>query len=129
MQTLPHHFLGGDFPNFKWQQIQPFLPPDIRGWRVLDVGCNAGFYSFELARRGASVLGIDVDPHYLAQATWAVREMGLDSEVVFTGRTAAGKDVRFDAIDVFDLAEDGRIRRWSNWYDIDYARKAITGSG
>ena len=83
VQTLPHHFLGGDFPNFKWQQIQPFLPPDIRGWRVLDVGCNAGFYSFELARRGASVLGIDVDPHYLAQAMWAVREMGLENEVEF----------------------------------------------
>jgi tRNA (mo5U34)-methyltransferase len=81
VQTLPNHFLGGDFPRFKWQQIEPFLPGDLNGWRVLDVGCNAGFYSFELARRGASVLGIDVDPHYLAQARWAVREMGLEGQV------------------------------------------------
>jgi tRNA (mo5U34)-methyltransferase len=76
VQTLPNHFLGGDFPNFKWQQIQPYLPADLSGWRVLDVGCNAGFYSFELARRGASVLGMDVDPHYLAQARWALAAPG-----------------------------------------------------
>jgi ketosteroid isomerase-like protein len=47
------------------------------------------------------------------------------AEVVFTGRTQSGREVRFDAIDVFDFAEDGRIRRWSNWYDVDYARRMI----
>ncbi|RYY81490.1 MAG: methyltransferase domain-containing protein, partial [Comamonadaceae bacterium] len=29
------------------------------------------------------VLGIDVDPHYLAQARWACREMGLEARVAF----------------------------------------------
>ncbi len=83
VQTLPKHFLGGDFPNFKWQEIKPFVPEDLSGWRVLDVGCNAGFYSFELARRGASVLGIDVDAHYLAQARWAAGQLGMESQVEF----------------------------------------------
>ena len=83
VQTLPHHFLGGDFPNFKWQQIRRFVPADLHGWRVLDVGCNAGFYSFQLAERGASVLGIDVEPHYLAQAEWARGELGLEQRVEF----------------------------------------------
>jgi ketosteroid isomerase-like protein len=46
------------------------------------------------------------------------------AEVTFTGRTAGGDEVSFDAIDVFDIA-DGRIAKLSNWYDIDYARKAI----
>lgn len=82
-QTLPNHFLGGDFPAFKWREVEPFLPKRLDGWRVLDVGCNAGYYSFELARRGASVLGIDVDPHYLAQAQWAVRKFGLEDQVSF----------------------------------------------
>ena len=82
-QTLPNHFLGGDFPTFKWREIQSAIAKKLAGWRVLDVGCNAGFYSFELARRGAEVLGIDVDPHYLAQARWAVREMGLEDRVEF----------------------------------------------
>ena len=101
VQTLPTHFLGGDFPNFKWQQIQRFVPEDLRGWRVLDVGCNAGFYSFELARRGASVLGIDVDPHYLAQARWARGEMGLQDRVEFRQMQVyelARSNERFDLV-------------------------------
>lgn len=83
IQTLPNHFLGGDFPRFKWQQIAGALPADLDGWRVLDVGCNAGFYSFELARRGASVLAIDVDPRYLAQARWAARQLDPHGRVEF----------------------------------------------
>lgn len=71
-QTAPDHPLG-DFPRCKWQQLAPSIPQDLRGARVLDVGCNAGFYAFELARRGADVLAIDADPHYLRQAGWARR--------------------------------------------------------
>src|SRR5205823_2679501 len=41
----------------------------------------AGFYSFELARRGADVLGIDHDEHYLAQARWARGRYGLEDQV------------------------------------------------
>jgi ketosteroid isomerase-like protein len=48
------------------------------------------------------------------------------AEVVFTGTTADGREVEFDAIDVFDLTEDGLIRKMTNWYDIDYARRVIS---
>jgi len=81
-QTAPDHFLG-DFPTFKWREIAPHIPADLTGWRALDVGCNAGFYSFELARRGARVVGIDCDPHYLQQALWAARQYGLEERVDF----------------------------------------------
>jgi uncharacterized protein len=47
------------------------------------------------------------------------------AEVTFTGTTAEGREVTFDAIDVFDL-EDGRIRRLTNWYDVAYARRVLT---
>ena len=83
VQTVPQHFLGGDFPRFKWLEIAPHLPERLDGWRVLDVGCNAGFYSFELARRGASVVAIDHDPRYLAQARWAAGQFGLQERVEF----------------------------------------------
>ena len=46
------------------------------------------------------------------------------AEVLFIGRTADGRDVRFDAVDVFDFV-DGRISKLSNWYDIDYARRSL----
>jgi tRNA (mo5U34)-methyltransferase len=81
-QTCPDHSLG-DFPNFKWQQIAPHLPEDLTGWSALDIGCNAGFYSFALARRGAHVLAIDSDPHYLRQARWAAVQFGLQDAVDF----------------------------------------------
>ncbi len=46
-------------------------------------------------------------------------------EVTFTGTTADGREVTFDAIDVFDL-RDGRIERMTNWYDTAYARKMLS---
>ena len=81
-ETAPDHPLG-DFPRVKWEQIAPHIPTDLEGKTALDIGCNAGFYSFELARRGAVVVGIDVDEHYLAQARWAAREFGLASRTHF----------------------------------------------
>lgn len=81
-QTAPEHFLG-DFPAFKWAQLGPALPADLRGWSVLDIGCNAGFYSFELARRGARVTALDVNDHYLRQARWAAGLFGLEGAIEF----------------------------------------------
>jgi tRNA (mo5U34)-methyltransferase len=81
-QTAPDHFLG-DFPSRFWVGIAQYVPADLTGWRALDVGCNAGFYSFELARRGAAVTAIDVDPVYLRQARWAAARFGLEDKIEF----------------------------------------------
>lgn len=71
VQTAPAHFLG-DYPNMKWRGFAHAIPADLRGKSVLDIGCNAGFYSIEMKRRGAErVLGIDFDDDYLAQARFA----------------------------------------------------------
>ncbi|KGO97981.1 SAM-dependent methyltransferase [Lysobacter defluvii IMMIB APB-9 = DSM 18482] len=83
VQTAPDHWLQADFPAFKWAEISPHVPEDLHGWTVLDIGCNAGYYSFELARRGAKVTAVDVDPHYLRQARWAAGELGLEDRVEF----------------------------------------------
>jgi tRNA (mo5U34)-methyltransferase len=82
VQTAPDHPLG-DFPSWKWQQIAPHLPDDLSGVRALDIGCNAGFYSFELARRGADVVAIDIDEHYLRQARWAAARLDLLETIEF----------------------------------------------
>lgn len=81
-QTAPDHFLG-DFPLFKWNKIKEFIPENLTGWRVLDIGCNAGFYSIEFAKRGAEVLAIDVDVHYLKQAKWTAKKFGLSHRITF----------------------------------------------
>ena len=100
LETAPDHPLG-DFPAFKWRQIEPSLPRDLSGWRALDIGCNAGFYSFELARRGADVVGIDLDEHYLRQARWAADQVQLAGRVEFRRLGVydlARSDERFDLI-------------------------------
>jgi len=80
VRTAPNHFLG-DFPNIKWNKVQPVVPDDLTGATVLDVGCNGGFYSIEMKRRGAKrVLGIDIDERYLRQARFAARTLELDIE-------------------------------------------------
>ncbi len=80
VQTAPEHFLG-DFPAVKWKEIAPAVPDDLSGATVLDIGCNGGFYSLEMKRRGAArVLGIDVDDRYLSQARFAAETLGYDIE-------------------------------------------------
>lgn len=80
IETAPEHFLG-DYPNFKWEGFRHVVPEDLGGCSVLDVGCNAGFYSLEMKRRNAGrVVGIDSDPHYLRQAKFAAEQSGLDIE-------------------------------------------------
>ena len=63
--------------------MSPKVVINIAGWPVLDIGCNAGYYSFALAERGADVLGVDIDPRYLAQARWASSRLELDKPPVF----------------------------------------------
>jgi tRNA (mo5U34)-methyltransferase len=80
VQTAPNHYLG-DYPTVKWRAFAHAIPSDLNGWSVLDVGCNAGFYSHEMKRRGAArVLGIDSDARYLAQARFAAEVAGVDIE-------------------------------------------------
>jgi tRNA (mo5U34)-methyltransferase len=80
VQTAPDHFLG-DYPAFKWRMFEHAIPADLSGKSVLDIGCNAGFYSLEMKRRGAErVLGIDSHDGYLAQAKFAAEVEGVDIE-------------------------------------------------
>ncbi|MDB5370390.1 MAG: SAM-dependent methyltransferase [Roseomonas sp.] len=80
VRTAPDHFLG-DYPAQAWRHFAHAVPRDLTGLSVLDIGCNGGFFSMEMKRRGAArVLGIDSDERYLAQARFATRTLGLDIE-------------------------------------------------
>lgn len=81
VQTAPTHFLG-DYPAIKWQRFAHAIPSDLRGKTVLDIGCNGGFYSIEMKKRGAArVVGIDTEPMYLRQARFAAEICGVDIEL------------------------------------------------
>ena len=81
IETAPEHFLG-DYPSVKWKRFENALPRDLAGASVLDIGCNGGFYSIEMKKRGAGrVLGIDVDDRYLRQARLAAELSGVEIEL------------------------------------------------
>jgi len=78
-------FSSRDIPGPLWRVIAQDLP-DIRGRRVLDIGCNAGYMSFEAKRLGAaSVLGVDNDlgatTSFVEQANFCRDVLGLDVEL------------------------------------------------
>jgi tRNA (mo5U34)-methyltransferase len=94
VQTAPDHFLG-DYPAVKWRRFADAIPSDLSGRAVLDIGCNGGFYSIEMKRRGAAhVLAVDTDARYLAQARYAADVLGVDIE--------------FRQMSVYDLPSLGR---------------------
>jgi tRNA (mo5U34)-methyltransferase len=80
-----------DHPRETWDIVKNCLPLDLSGKSVLDVGCNAGFYSVEAKRRNASrVLGVDAMRREIMQADFVRRALGLDIE--------------FRAMSVYDLS-------------------------
>ncbi len=81
IETAPDHFLG-DYPAAHWRTFERALPDRLDGCTVLDVGCNAGYFSMALKRRGAArVVGIDADARYLEQARLAADVNGLAIEL------------------------------------------------
>ncbi len=93
VRTAPNHFLH-HYPADKWHRFAHAIPQDLKGASVLDIGCNAGFYSMEMKRRGAGrVLGIDSDPRYLAQARLASEVLELD--------------IQFRELSIYDVAALG----------------------
>src|SRR5215203_2053047 len=97
--TAPNHFLG-DYPAVKWRQFSDALPDDLHGRTVLDIGCNGGFYSIEMKRRGADrVVGIDWDERYLNQARFAAEMTGVHIEFRrLSVYDVAALDERFDVV-------------------------------
>jgi tRNA (mo5U34)-methyltransferase len=93
ISTAPNHFLG-NYPYMKWRKFAHAIPADLTGRTVLDIGCNAGFYSIEMKRRGAErVLGVDFDETYLAQARFAAE--------------IAEADIEFRKLSVYDVGSLG----------------------
>jgi SAM-dependent methyltransferase len=70
-----------------------------RGARICDLGTGTGFLALELARRGASVVCVDLSAVQLASADAAARAERLDARFVAARAEATGlPSGRFDAV-------------------------------
>jgi tRNA (mo5U34)-methyltransferase len=70
-----------EHPRPTWQKVRACLPDKLSGKTVLDVGCNAGFYSLEMKRLGAQlVLGIDSQRNLIRQAIFVRDVLGINIE-------------------------------------------------
>ncbi len=79
------------------EAVIALCPQPLEGVKICEVGSGGGHYSIELARRGASVLGLDIAPKMVAHATqWASRE-GFASRC------------RFQQADIFDFQTDEKF--------------------
>jgi 2-polyprenyl-3-methyl-5-hydroxy-6-metoxy-1,4-benzoquinol methylase len=121
---------GHDIPAPLWREIAPRLPP-LPGKRVLDIGCNAGFMSFECKKLGAGhVVGIDDDSSspssFIAQAEFCRDVLGLDVEFRRGSFLDLVSDPPFDVV-LFC----GVLYHLQNWADgLDkLAELVVRGSG
>ncbi|HYR27075.1 MAG TPA: DUF1698 domain-containing protein [Thermoanaerobaculia bacterium] len=76
------------------------LPADMRGMRALDIGCSDGYFSFEMEKRGASVLAMDFVPETYTGFATAREILGSNAEYVMDNvyNLAPEKHGTFDVV-------------------------------
>lgn len=74
-----------DTNDYRNQFLMPLalrLLGEVRGRRILDLGCGEGGYARELARRGAAVVGVDGSARLIEVARQRTASAGLDVQFV-----------------------------------------------
>jgi tRNA (mo5U34)-methyltransferase len=78
---------SGNEPGYdaeaRWKFIEPYVPSDLTGKTVLDLGGNAGFFSIQMKLKGAKKCTL-VDPflEFLKQAKFAAGQFGVKLNLV-----------------------------------------------
>jgi tRNA (mo5U34)-methyltransferase len=70
-------------PEERWNLFKPYVPADVTGKTVLDLGGNAGYFSIQMKLRGARRCVL-VDPYeeFVRQAEFAASQFGVRLEIV-----------------------------------------------
>ena len=93
-------------PEMRWKLIEPYLPDDLNGKSVLDLGCNSGYLSMKMKKRGASkVVAVDISSRSINQAEWIKKWFDVDFEVIQeeTHVYCLTTEERFDYVIFFGL--------------------------
>ncbi len=68
-----------DNPLWIWSKFKNYIPDRLDEKKVLDIACNCGFYSFELSKRGANVMGIDNSYQDIVRANFAKNILKIEN--------------------------------------------------
>ncbi len=80
-----------------------WLPVDLSGRRILDAGCGTGAFATEAARRGASVVAVDISPKLVELAsTRSAEELQEDAVDFRVGDMLDPKLGHFDYVIAMD---------------------------
>jgi tRNA (mo5U34)-methyltransferase len=83
-----------------WALIKPAFPPDLEGASMLDIGCNAGFFSIMAKLRGAGrILGLEFFPMFFEQAEHIRKIWQMDIEYrLLDAHDIVGMEEEFDLV-------------------------------
>jgi SAM-dependent methyltransferase len=71
LETSPGMQVSHGKNNVKWERIKGILDLiNVSNKRVLDIGCNEGFFSHKIAEMGANVVGGDIDKLRIKKARY-----------------------------------------------------------
>lgn len=69
-------------PLDRWARIETYIPKDLSGKTVLDLGCNSGFFAAKMKQRGAArVVAVDAAPWSEKQASLVASTFGVDIDI------------------------------------------------
>lgn len=70
-------------PETRWKLFEPFVPKDLSGQSVLDVGGNAGYFSVQMKLRGAKkCVLVESYVEFARQAEFVAKQFGVKLEIV-----------------------------------------------
>ncbi|MEX2588387.1 MAG: class I SAM-dependent methyltransferase [Actinomycetota bacterium] len=99
-EHLGELYLGYEFTQGTHQEVE-FLYSTLAmkpGDRVLDVGCGPGRHSVEMARRGLSVVGIDLSPVFVSLARERAADAGVNVSLFEMDALDLPFEDEFDAV-------------------------------
>lgn len=77
----------------------------LEGKTVLDIGCGGGILSEEMAKKGAKVVGIDVNESAIATAKQHQEALGIDYQIITAEDLTEQQPQYYDAIMCMDTLE------------------------
>jgi len=70
-------------PEVKWKLLEPYVPEDLTGCSVLDLGCNSGYHSVQMKKRGAKrVVSVDNYDDAIKQTKFLSKWFNVELEVI-----------------------------------------------